>query len=130
MIYSGMVNDWLIPSLKRDKVFKYKLMQDGAKIHTSKHTMEVLRKKAVKLLPDWPPYSPDLNVIENVWSMLKKSLKKKYRSEGLPKDNDAFFKDASFFYKELCNKHVDKLFSSMEKRLQMVVKQKGERIKY
>jgi len=42
-------------------------MQDGARPHTAKGTCAYLNRKNVKLLKNWPPRSPDLNPIENLW---------------------------------------------------------------
>ena len=46
-------------------------MQDNARPHTSKETLAVLNELDIKLLQDWPPYSPDLNIIEVVWAIME-----------------------------------------------------------
>lgn len=125
-----MIGQFVIPSLADDNAFQFDLMQDGASIHRSEYTINYLTENKVKLLPNWPAYSPDINPIENVWAMLKAALKKKYRVEGLPKDNFLFYNDACFFFHEICNRTLNSLVSSMTDRLKQVKKLKGERIKY
>ena len=46
-------------------------MQDNATCHTSAATKAFLVAKKVRVVADWPPHSPDLNPIENLWSRLK-----------------------------------------------------------
>ena len=46
-------------------------MQDCAPYHTSLSTMSYLDNKKIYLLSDWPP---DMNVIENMWSILKTNV--------------------------------------------------------
>lgn len=48
-------------------------MQDNAPIHTSNESKAWFADNGVKLL-DWPPYSPDLNPIENLWFPLKEGV--------------------------------------------------------
>ena len=108
-----MIDKWLLPSMKKDKVEKLFFMQDGAKIHTSNYTSYFLKDHNVKVLKKWPPFSPDINPIENVWSMLKKKLKEKYRKKGLPKDSTEFFADACYFFKIICAITIENLIQNL-----------------
>ncbi|MDO9353860.1 MAG: transposase [Solirubrobacteraceae bacterium] len=44
-------------------------MQDNARPHSSESTRRYLKRRHVVTL-QWPPYSPDLNPIENLWAYL------------------------------------------------------------
>ena len=48
-------------------------MQDNARIHTAHVVMDWLEENGIEVM-DWPPYSPDLNPIENIWALLKKKI--------------------------------------------------------
>lgn len=45
-------------------------MQDNSPVHTSATVMALFSRKRFELM-DWPPKSPDLNPIENVWSKME-----------------------------------------------------------
>jgi transposase len=52
-------------------------MQDNAPCHTSRAFKAFLQRNSIKFL-EWPPYSPDLNTIENIWQWMKLVLETEF----------------------------------------------------
>ena len=44
--------------------------------HTSRVTKKFVDHHKICILPDWPPQSTDLNIIENLWQVLKENAHK------------------------------------------------------
>ena len=62
----------LIPSLEKDDV----VIMDNMRSHHAKIVTELLDKAGISYLY-LPPYSPDLNPIEKMWSKMKSFLRKR-----------------------------------------------------
>lgn len=53
-------------------------IEDGAPCHTAKLTRQYRLEHGIHRLA-WPASSPDLNLIENVWALLKSNLRKQWQ---------------------------------------------------
>ena len=54
----------------------WRLQFDNGPKHTSKWLKNIFKRKKVNVL-EWPPYSPDLSTIKNIWRILAEQLSKK-----------------------------------------------------
>ncbi len=68
-------NVWLEPCLIPVLPPKCLIVMDNASFHKSEETWEIIETNGHTLL-FLPPYSPDLNPIENYWAIIKAKLRK------------------------------------------------------
>ena len=104
---------------------KYILMHDNDGIHTAKAVQNRLQKLGVELLSPWPAHSPDLNPIENAWSMVEQHLEKvnSCTTQGLWQA----MQDA---WNKIDEGILDRLTSSLPRRLEEVIEADGGSTRY
>jgi transposase len=97
--------------------------QDGARCHTSATTIRWLDNNIPSYIhpADWPPNSPDLSPIENIWSILSTSV---YRDPE-PKTVAQLKRRLRQAWKAVSDEILMNLIKSMPGRMNDVIKKKG-----
>lgn len=102
----------------------YIFQQDNDPKHKCKLATKYFDENDIQLLP-WPAQSPDLNLIEHLWDHLDRSVSEKFRN------NKSVFKQALLSaWNSIDENVINKLFESMSKRLDEVIRNKGYQTSY
>lgn len=72
-IYQEILEYYMIPSSEDLFEDDFIFQQDVAPPHISVSTKNWFRQRNIQVLP-WPPNSPDINPLENLWRIMKKKL--------------------------------------------------------
>ena len=94
--------------------------------------MSLLENQCPAIL-DWPSYSPDLNPIENLWSILKKRVEQKVNkriSKKKPVTQVIFMDIIKEEWGNIDQNLCLNLANSMKKRIELVIKRNGSIIQY
>ena len=101
-------------------------MQDGAPCHTARVVKRYLHDVNIPLL-DWPGNSPDLNPIENLWSLIKRRL----AAETITTKQQLISKIIHIWYHDPnMNDMLHNLVDSMPRRIASVINAIGGHSKY
>ena len=77
------------------------------------------------MVSDWPSQPPDLNVIENLWAILKNRVFKRN-----PKNIDTLWTIINEEFFNIDNETIKKLYDSIPNRMNSVIKNRGYPTKY
>jgi transposase len=123
--YIETLKTYLLPELEAAEV-PMVFQQDNASIHKTAAVMSFMTENGI-LTFEWPPQSPDLSPIENLWNVMKmkmKALTPRPRSH-------ASMRDACLeIWRVLADDIRVSLVSGFRKRLEKCLKFKGDIIKF
>lgn len=119
--YQSILNQGLLNICGSHNTF----MQDGAPCHKSRSTLQYLDNNGICLLSDWPPQSPDINIIENLWSIIKYKVSKYYT-----KSAEDLWNVIQKEWLEIDNTTLFKLYDSIPHRLKQICANKGHHCNY
>ena len=114
----------LIPYYMQDSPWVWQ--QDNAPIHVSKHSLNFFEKESVEIF-DWPARSPDLNIVENIFSYMSNQL---YRGGKVYKRKNDLWAAMVKVFEEISLDYIKKLYGSMGKKIGLVLLKKGGKIDY
>ena len=123
--YRHILKDSMLPVA--DKLFNnssFVFMQDNAHLHMAKSTQSWFAQHGVHVLK-WPPASPDLNPIENLWAKLKKSIRGRH-PRNVSDLKQVLDKEWIKVTDNICKALID----SMPDCLQVVIDANGDATKY
>ena len=123
--YINTLENVLIPSFREAGIENPLLLDDSAPCHKSAKVKQFKSKRNIESL-DWPANSPDLNPIENVWSLLKRKISR------IPNSNEtSLIKTIKKVWNtEIPKDYLKSLINSMPRRIKEVLKAKGYASKY
>ena len=101
---------------------QYYFMQDGAPCHLASDSLTWINNRA-KILPGWPPNSPNLNAIETVWAVVKRRIKSRDVH-----DLDRLDQTVMQTWEELGMNTINILVSDFRRRLKLVIDADGNSI--
>ena len=106
--------------------------QDNDPKHRARLTVSLIEEHCTRIL-DWPSYSPDLNPIENLWSIMKRNVEKKVNvmiSEKKSITQEVFMLTIANEWEAIDRNLYLKLANSMSMRIDLVIESEGGTIKY
>jgi hypothetical protein len=125
--YRDILDNHLWPVLTRHFAEKsYRFQNDNAPVHRA-HIIEKFKRDNDIHGMIWPVQSSDLNIIENVWLRIKKSLQNAAGNINTPQELFTAFQD---IWMNFTVDYIPNLYTSIPRRILAVIRSKGYLTKY
>jgi transposase len=125
VLYEAFLPDIIVDS----REFIY----DGAGPHRGLIVKDILREMGIRVM-EWPPYSPNLNPIENLWALIKAELYRLHPELEYAPDTDetldVLIRGAQEAWYNIDNRILYRLATTMEHRVKAVIDAEGWYTKY
>ena len=122
--YVEILRKHLLAGARKQFGSGWRYQQDNDPKHISKVAKQLLKTEVPETI-DWPSNSPDINPIENIWSILKRRVEKRKTSN--IHELDQFLHEE---WKKFEKTIINNLVHSMKSRCLAIIESKGERINY
>ncbi len=119
--YIQVLEQHMLPSRRR--LFQGRpciFQHDNARPHTASITTSWLRRRRIRVLK-WPACSPDLSPIENIWGIIKRKMRQRR-----PKTVEQLEACIRQEWDNIPIPKLEQLVSSVPRRLQTVIKRRGD----
>jgi hypothetical protein len=119
--YKEIFTIYLLPCIPNST--RYHFQQDNAAVHKSKKVMDWLPTVGVKLLEDWPAYSPDMNPIEHGWSWMSS-----YVNSQVPTNKASLERAINLAWQNLPQNVIRGYIENLPRVCQQIIAAKGDHI--
>lgn len=123
-LYCTILRKNLLPLARQQFDNDFNILQDNDPKHNSEYTTNWMDTNVLNIV-QIPPYSPELNPIENLWRTLKRNVEQR-----CPQNLNDLKKFLLDEWEKIKTEEIQTLVNSMNNRIQAIIHSKGNRIKY
>ena len=118
-VYKDILQNIMLPHAEWEMPIRWIFQQDNDSKHTSNVVKSWFEQQNINDM-EWPPQSPDLNPIENLWSIVKKNI-----DRNNIRNTDEFFIRLQNAWDNITQHTTNHLIESMQRRCKAVIENKG-----
>ncbi len=124
--YLGILQNFLLPSIllrfNNEEIHNVTFQDDNARPHRAIIVRNWLADQHFQTTM-WPAYSPDLNIVENMWAYLAKRVNARNSTS-----NEILINFVNEEWNNITAQHCTNLFASLPRKLANVVERRGLRV--